>query len=75
MSDLNLAVIGNCSYGALIDKQARIVWACLPRFDSDPVFCSLMDGGEDASDLGISPSTSKIFRAASNAICITAPSS
>ena len=52
MNDLNLAVIGNCSYGALIDKQARIVWACLPRFDSDPVFCSLMDGGEEASDYG-----------------------
>jgi len=52
MSDLNLAVIGNCSYGALIDKQARIVWTCLPRFDSDPVFCSLMDGGKNASDDG-----------------------
>lgn len=52
MSNLNLAVIGNGSFGALINRQARIVWACLPRFDSDPVFCSLMDGGEDASDHG-----------------------
>jgi GH15 family glucan-1,4-alpha-glucosidase len=46
MSSLDLAVIGNCSYSALIDRQARIVWSCLPRFDGDPVFCSLLDGAE-----------------------------
>ena len=42
MSDLNLAVIGNCAYAALIDEQASVVWACLPRMDGDPVFCSLL---------------------------------
>ncbi len=48
MSTLDLAVIGNCSFGALLDPRARIVWACLPRFDGDPVFCSLLnDHGED----------------------------
>jgi GH15 family glucan-1,4-alpha-glucosidase len=46
MSTLDLAVIGNCSYSALIDRQGRIVWSCLPRFDSDPVFCSLVNGDE-----------------------------
>ncbi len=43
MSDLNLAVIGNCSIGALIDGAARMVWCCMPRFDGDPVFCSLLN--------------------------------
>ena len=48
MSDLNLAVIGNCSFSALLDKRARIVWSCLPRFDGDPVLCALLnDRGED----------------------------
>lgn len=45
VSDLNLGVIGNCSFSALIDERARIVWSCLPRFDGDPVFCSLMNNG------------------------------
>jgi pentatricopeptide repeat protein len=44
MNNLDLALIGNCSYGALLDQRARVVWACLPRFDSDPVFCALLDG-------------------------------
>ena len=43
MSSLNLGVIGNCTFGALVDDAARIVWCCLPRFDADPVFCSLID--------------------------------
>ncbi len=47
MSTLDLAVIGNCSFSALIDRQGRIVWSCLPRFDGDPVFCSLMNGDEE----------------------------
>ncbi len=40
--DLNIGLIGNCSFGALIDQRAEIVWACMPRFDGDPVFSSLM---------------------------------
>ncbi|MHA1565308.1 MAG: glycoside hydrolase family 15 protein [Alphaproteobacteria bacterium] len=43
MNDLNLAVIGNCSFAALIDAQAKVVWMCLPRLDGDPVFCSLLE--------------------------------
>ncbi len=42
MSDLNLAVIGNCQIAALLDRTARITWCCLPRMDSDPAFCSLL---------------------------------
>lgn len=48
MPNLDLALIGNCSYGALIDSRARVVWSCMPRFDSDPVFCSLLAGNGDA---------------------------
>jgi GH15 family glucan-1,4-alpha-glucosidase len=51
MSNLELAVIGNCSYSALIDRRGRILWSCLPRFDGDPVFCSLLNGA-DAADNG-----------------------
>jgi GH15 family glucan-1,4-alpha-glucosidase len=47
--NLDLAVIGNCTWAGLIDDRARLVWGCLPRFDSDPVFCALL-GGEDADE-------------------------
>ena len=50
--DLNLGVIGNCTYGAMVDRTGRLVWCCLPRFDGDPVFCQLLDGGGDA-DQGV----------------------
>ena len=45
--NLNLAAIGNCQVSALIDMRARCVWACLPRHDGDPIFCSLINGGVD----------------------------
>ncbi len=38
MPDLNLAMIGNCGFGALVDRKARVVWSCYPFFDGDPVF-------------------------------------
>lgn len=37
------ALIGNCSYQALVSDQAKIDWLCWPRFDSSPVFGGLMD--------------------------------
>ncbi|HXV61610.1 MAG TPA: trehalase-like domain-containing protein, partial [Vicinamibacteria bacterium] len=52
MSDLQLALIGNSSSSALLDGRARIVWACLPRFDSEPVFDSLLKDGEGEPDDG-----------------------
>ncbi len=45
---LNVGVIGNCAYSALIDARGRAVWCCLPRFDGDPVFNALLHPGEDA---------------------------
>lgn len=49
-ASLDLGVIGNCSIAALIDRRARIVWGCFPRFDRDPVFCSLIDNEADDGD-------------------------
>ncbi|MDB5943441.1 MAG: putative trehalase, Glycoside Hydrolase Family 15 [Ramlibacter sp.] len=46
---LNLGVIGNCAYSALIDARGGIVWSCLPRFDGDPVFNALLDPSENGS--------------------------
>ena len=46
---LNLGLIGNCAYSALIDERARIVWCCLPRFDGDPVFNTLLDPSANGS--------------------------
>jgi len=45
---LELAVVGNCSWAGLIDGVGRLVWGCLPRFDSDPMFPALLDGDERA---------------------------
>jgi GH15 family glucan-1,4-alpha-glucosidase len=44
---LELAVVGNCSWGGLVDASGRLVWACLPRFDSDPIFPALLDERPD----------------------------
>ncbi len=52
MNDLNLAVIGNCSFAALIDAQAKVVWTCLPGLDGDPVFCSLLEPKGENADRG-----------------------
>jgi GH15 family glucan-1,4-alpha-glucosidase len=47
MTNLELGVIGNCQISALVDQRGRIVWSCFPRFDGDPVFCSLLAGEDD----------------------------
>jgi GH15 family glucan-1,4-alpha-glucosidase len=51
-SSLDLGLIGNCQVGALIDSAAEIVWYCLPRFDGDPVFNSLLQEHETGSGKG-----------------------
>ena len=43
MTSLNLWPIGNCQVSALVDDAAGFVWACQPRVDGDPMFCSLLD--------------------------------
>lgn len=37
------ALLGNCSFQALVDRDANIDWLCWPRFDSSPVFGGLLD--------------------------------
>ena len=39
----HLGLIGNCQFSALIDNTGEVVWCCLPRFDSEPVFSTLLD--------------------------------
>ena len=39
----DLGLIGNCQFSALVHRTGNIVWCCLPRFDSEPVFASLLD--------------------------------
>ncbi len=52
-SSLELGVIGNCQVSALVDELGRMVWACMPRFDSDPVFCALLMDDQDAVERGV----------------------
>jgi GH15 family glucan-1,4-alpha-glucosidase len=42
MSTLELGLIGNGTISALIGPLGEIAWACFPRFDGDPAFCSLL---------------------------------
>lgn len=51
-SSLDLALVGNCQVGALINAEAEIVWYCLPRFDGDPVFNSLLQEHEAGAGKG-----------------------
>jgi GH15 family glucan-1,4-alpha-glucosidase len=44
---LDLALIGNGTIAALIDRNGEIRWSCFPRLDGDPAFCSLLRGGPD----------------------------
>ena len=46
---LELAMIGNCTVSALIDDRASIVWCCMPRFDSVPVFDALLNSRSDGA--------------------------
>lgn len=39
----NLGLIGNCQVSALVRRDGGIVWCCMPRFDSEPVFGALLD--------------------------------
>jgi GH15 family glucan-1,4-alpha-glucosidase len=53
LQNLDLGLIGNCSVSALIDRQARVVWCCLPRFDGDPVFHALLGAPKSAPGDGV----------------------
>jgi len=46
MTSLDLWPIGNCQVSALIDRAGRMIWACVPRVDGDPLFSALLGGAE-----------------------------
>jgi GH15 family glucan-1,4-alpha-glucosidase len=53
---LDLGIVGNSVVAALIDREARIVWHCVPRLDGDPVFCRLLRpklAGEGVFEIGL----------------------
>jgi GH15 family glucan-1,4-alpha-glucosidase len=52
-ASLELAVIGNCQVAGLLDSVGRMVWACLPRPDSDPTLCALLTGAAGEATQGV----------------------
>jgi GH15 family glucan-1,4-alpha-glucosidase len=48
----DLGIIGNCGIAALVNAAGEIVWGCMPRPDSDPVFCSLLRARRADGDFG-----------------------
>ena len=55
----DLGLIGNCQYSALIHNSGEVVWCCLPRFDSEPVFSTLLDS-KDGGRYRIGPAGGEI---------------
>ncbi|CAJ1435436.1 unnamed protein product [Effrenium voratum] len=47
MSTVDLAVIGNGMFGALLDETGRFVWCCMDTFGGDPVFNCLVNNNSD----------------------------
>jgi GH15 family glucan-1,4-alpha-glucosidase len=55
----DLGVIGNCQFSALVHHSGEVVWCCLPRFDSEPVFSTLLDS-QDGGRFRIGPANGEI---------------
>jgi hypothetical protein len=53
VTSLDLALVGNGALAALIAPRGEIVWACFPRFDGDPVFCTLLRERQREDDYGL----------------------
>jgi len=54
----DLALIGNCQLSALVSRSGSIAWACMPRFDSPPVFGALLD--PDGGSFSIAPADGSV---------------
>jgi GH15 family glucan-1,4-alpha-glucosidase len=53
MSLADLGLIGNCQLAAHVRRDGAIVWSCMPRFDSAPIFGALLD--DDGGQFTIGP--------------------
>jgi|GEM_PF-2148566 len=50
---MSYGLIGSCAISALIDREARIVWSCLPCVGRDRVFCRLPEANGERRCFGI----------------------
>jgi GH15 family glucan-1,4-alpha-glucosidase len=50
----DIGLIGNCQFSALVHNSGEIVWCCLPRFDAEPLFSTLLDE-QDGGHFRIGP--------------------
>jgi len=48
------ALVGGCRGAALVDGRGAVDWLAWPRFDSDPIFASLLDANRGGT-FGIAP--------------------
>ncbi|MFO0667724.1 MAG: glycoside hydrolase family 15 protein [Polyangiaceae bacterium] len=53
-----LGIIGNCQISALVHVSGSLVWACMPRFDAEPLFGALLDE-RDGGLFAISPADAR----------------
>ena len=51
-STLELGLIGNCTFNALVDGAGTIVWCCMPRPDGEPVLHALLGNTGTGGTLG-----------------------
>lgn len=67
-----MGLVGNCSYIAYIDTQARVKWMCLPTFEDSYVFGSLLDK-EKGGEFSITPvgdyTTTQYYIPNTNVLC------
>src|SRR5215831_11126762 len=45
----DMGLIGDGTTSALVGLDGSIPWLCLPRFDSEPLFCALLDAARGGS--------------------------
>jgi len=57
----DLGLVGNCQFSALIHNSGEVVWCCLPRFDSEPVFSTLLDSA-DGGRFNVGPASGETGR-------------